>query len=341
MTVPPEPSQTARPIAPTAAAIREQIPLTGAQHTIAAGDYQARVTELGGGLRELSYRGQPLIVSYQPDELPPAGAGQLLVPWPNRVDGGRYEFGGSSYQLDLSEPARGNAIHGLTRWANWEPAAEDPRASAAPSRAAKGADRVTLAHVLHGRVGYPFCLQLGVSYRLEASSGLHVTVSAWNVGSQPAPYGTGSHPYLIAGEAVVDDCELQVEATQWVPADDRGIPTGPPRDVAGSPFDFQAPRRLAGTQLDHALTGLRRDEAGLAWAQLSGSAIKLGLWAGPGYDWLQVFTGDALAPQMRRKALAIEPMTCPANAFNSEDGLLTLAPGDSVAHTWGIAVLQP
>ena len=341
MTAPRQPSQTARPIAPTASATREQIPLTGAQHTVSAGDYQAQVTELGGGLRELTYRGQPLIVSYQPDELPPAGAGQLLAPWPNRVDGGRYEFGGSSYQLDLSEPARGNAIHGLTRWANWELAAEDAGASAAPSRAGKVADRVTLVHVLHGRVGYPFCLQLDVSYRLEASSGLHVTVSAWNVGSRPAPYGTGSHPYLIAGEAAVDDCELQAEATQWVPADDRGIPSGPPRDVAGSPFDFRAPRRLADTQLDHALTGLRRDEAGLAWAQLSGSAIKLGLWAGPGYDWLQVFTGDALAPQMRRKALAIEPMTCPANAFNSGDGLLTLAPGDSVTHTWGIAVLQP
>jgi aldose 1-epimerase len=318
------------------------MPLTGAQHTISAGDYRARVTELGGGLRELTYRGKPLIISYQPDELPPAGAGQLLAPWPNRIDGGRYEFGGSAHQLDLSEPAHGNAIHGLTRWANWDPAAEDPAASAAaPAAATTRPDRVTLAHVLHGRTGYPFCLQFGVSYRLEASSGLHVTVSAWNVGSRPAPYGTGSHPYLIAGEAVVDDCELQVEATQWVRADDRGIPSGRPQDLAGTPFDFRASRRLGGTQLDHALTGLSRDEAGLAWAQLSGSRIKLGLWAGPGYDWLQVFTGDALAPQIRRKALAIEPMTCPANAFNSGDGLLTLAPGDSVTHTWGIAVLQP
>jgi aldose 1-epimerase len=342
MTAPHKTRQASRPIAPTASATGEVTPLTGAQHTISAGDYRARVTELGGGLRELSYRGKPLIISYQPDELPPAGAGQLLAPWPNRIDGGRYEFGGSAYQLDLSEPARGNAIHGLTRWANWDPATEDPAASAAaPAAATTRADRVTLAHVLHGRSGYPFCLQLGVSYRLEASSGLHVTVSAWNVGSRPAPYGTGSHPYLIAGQAVVDDCELQVEATQWVRADDRGIPSGRPQDVAGTPFDFRESRRLGDTQLDHALTGLSRDEAGLAWAQLSGSRIKLGLWAGPGYDWLQVFTGDALAPQMRRKALAIEPMTCPANAFNSGDGLLTLAPGDSVTHTWGIAVLQP
>jgi aldose 1-epimerase len=100
-------------------------------------------------------------------------------------------------------------------------------------------------------------------------------------------------------------------------------------------------RSIGDAQLDHALTGLRRDEAGLAWAQLAGGDLKLGLWAGPGYDWLQVFTGDALAPELRRRALAVEPMTCPANAFVSGNGLLSLAPGDSVTHTWGIAVLQP
>ena len=94
-------------------------PRTGTQHDIAAGDYRATITELGAGLRQLSYRDQPVISGYAADEVPPAGAGQLLIPWPNRVDHGRYPFGGSAYQLDLSEPAHGNAIHGLTRFANW------------------------------------------------------------------------------------------------------------------------------------------------------------------------------------------------------------------------------
>src|SRR5215475_862123 len=244
-------------------------PLTGAQFTITAGAYRATVTELGGGLRELSYRDQPLITGYEPDELPPAGAGQLLAPWPNRIDGGRYDFDGASYQLELSEAARGNAIHGLTRWANWEPAPE-----LAAERGRKGAaDQITLGHLLHGRTGYPFCLQLAVSYRLEASSGLHVTVSAWNVGSRAAPYGTGCHPYLTVGEPLVDDCELQVEAAHWLPTDDRGIPSGPPKPVAGTPFDFGVARPISDAKLDHALTGLRRDEAGLAWAQLAGGGV--------------------------------------------------------------------
>src|SRR6266516_3945170 len=116
--------------------------LTGVQYEIEAGQYRATVTELGAGLRELVFRGAPLITGYEADQLPPAGAGQLLAPWPNRIDGGRYEFGGASLQLELSEAARGNAIHGLTRWANWEPAAsavtQDPGAPAV----------VTLSHVL-------------------------------------------------------------------------------------------------------------------------------------------------------------------------------------------------
>ena len=101
------------------------VPLTGRQYELAAGDYRATVTALGAGLRRLSYRGQDLITSYDADEVPPAGAGELLAPWPNRVDRGRYSFGGADYQLDLSEPANGNAIHGLTRWAGWQAEVSD------------------------------------------------------------------------------------------------------------------------------------------------------------------------------------------------------------------------
>lgn len=302
------------------------VPLTGAQYEIQAGDYRAWVTELGAGLRLLSHDGKALITGFEPDELPPHSAGQLLSPWPNRIDGGKYEFGGRTHQLELSEAARGNAIHGLTRWANWQPAAHT-------------SDEITLKHLLLGRPGYPFCLELSVSYGLDAADGLQVRVTAANVGQQPAPYGTGCHPYLTTGAALINDCELELPASQWLPADERGIPAGPPKDVTGSAFDFRARQPIAGAKLDHALTGLSRDGAGRAWARLADDRVELGLWAGPGYDWLQVFTGDALEPEHRRRALAVEPMSCPPNAFVSGNDLLTLAPADSVTHTWGIAVL--
>jgi aldose 1-epimerase len=303
------------------------IPLTGAQYDIRAGDYEATVTELGAGIRRLHHRDQSVLTGYEPDELPPAAAGQLLAPWPNRIDHGKYTFGGARFQLDLSEPAHGNAIHGLTRWAGWQATSQSD-------------DAVTLRHVLHGRPGYPFCLELDASYRLNAETGLQVSITARNAGSRPAPYGTGSHPYLTAGAPAIDECELELPAGQWLPADDRGIPHGAPQDVSGTPYDFREPRLIGGTSVDHSLTGLTRDPAGRAWARLACRDAQVAFWAGPGYDWLQVFSGDGLDPAHRRRALAIEPMTCPPNAFASGTGLLTLEPGQSVTHSWGVQLIR-
>jgi aldose 1-epimerase len=298
-------------------------PLTGAQYQIAAGGYLAVVTELGAGLRELRHRDRPLVTGYQADELPPGAAGQMLLPWPNRIDGGRYRMAGADYQLDLSEPVAGNAIHGLTRWSAWSLARHD-------------ADAVVLRLALLGRTGYPFCLDLEVAYELSGEAGLTVSVTARNAGTRPAPYGTGSHPYLTAGAAAVDGCELTLPVSQWLPADQRGIPSGPPSDVTGTQFDFRAARPVGAVALDHAFTGLERDEAGLAWARLTSDGAGAALWAGPGYQWLQAFTGDTLGPAHRRRAVAIEPMTCPPNAFVTGTDLITLEPGDTVTHRWGI-----
>jgi aldose 1-epimerase len=305
-------------------------PPTGQQYQIAAGQYRATVTELGAGLRELLFGDRPVIAGYQADELPPGGAGQLLAPWPNRIDGGRYTFGGAEYQLALTEPALGNAIHGLTRWTAWTPVWRDARA-------------VLLRCARHGQAGYPFCLEIDAEYRLEPATGLHVAITATNRGSRAAPYGTGSHPYLTAGSPVVDGCELTVPAASWLPTDDRGIPSGPPAAVDGTPYDFRKPRPIGAARLDHALTGLDRDGDGRAWAHLAAqdrAGAAVGLWAGTGYRWLQVFTGDTLGPDRRRTAVAIEPMTCPPNAFVTADDLLVLQPGQTVTHTWGIQLLD-
>jgi aldose 1-epimerase len=182
-------------------------------------------------------------------------------------------------------------------------------------------------------------VEIDAEYRLDPGTGLQVTVTARNRGSHAAPYGTGSHPYLTVRTASVDGCELTLPAGSWLPMDDRGIPSGPPEPVDGTAYDFRQPRVIGTTRLDHALTGLSRDGDGRAWSYLAaggGNGPRAGLWAGEGYNWLQVFTGDPLGPDRRRKAVAIEPMTCPPNAFVTADDLLVLEPGERVTHSWGI-----
>src|SRR4051812_40217615 len=172
--------------------------LSGYQYEIAAGPYAAVVTEQGGSLRALSRDGRPLILSHDADELPPAASGQLLAPWPNRIDRGRYAFGGETYELPINERERDNAIHGLVREEPWAVAEHEPH-------------RVRLTYRLLGRTGYPFRLDLTVEYALDAEEGLTVRLSARNAGSRPAPYGHGTPPYLTLGRPL-DECALTVPA---------------------------------------------------------------------------------------------------------------------------------
>jgi aldose 1-epimerase len=303
--------------------IRMTIPLTGTQYEIEAGDYRATVTELGAGLRGLRFGETQLITAFGADELPPDGMGQLLTPWPNRIDGGRYTFGGAEYHLALTEPARDNAIHGLTRWVPW-------------ARTTHDRDEVTLRCLPLGHQGYPFGVQVDATYRVAAESGLHVTVTATNKGSRPAPWGLGTHPYLSAGTRTIDECELELPADRWLPVDDRLIPSGPAQDVTGTGYDLRTARKLTGIKLDTAFTGLRRDADGLAWVRLTGPELTTAMWMDAANPWLQVFTSDPLVEARRRVAVAVEPMTCPPNAFVSGEDLIVLQPKESVTVRWGV-----
>lgn len=185
---------------------------SGRQVEIAVGEQCAWVVEVGGGLRAYSARGREMLDGYASDEMCSSARGQCLVPWPNRIRDGRYEFAGMPQQLPLTEPERQNAIHGLTRWANW-------------TIAERAADGVTMEHLLHPQPGYPHTLRLAVEYRLD-SDGLTVRTTATNVGASACPYGAGAHPYLTVGTPTVDSVVLQAPGRTRLTSDERGIPIG-------------------------------------------------------------------------------------------------------------------
>ncbi|MFF7442733.1 gluconokinase, GntK/IdnK-type [Streptomyces sp. NPDC008122] len=297
---------------------------TGASWRLARGDQSAVVVQLGGALRDYVVGGRPLLDGFSTGSAITGGRGQLLVPWPNRVGDGRYRFDGRSLQLPLTEVEKGNAIHGLLRWALWKPLAHTD-------------DSVVLGTTLCPQPGYPFLLDVRVEYRL-GPDGLSTAVHATNAGTEPAPYGVGQHPYLTTGTDLVDSTVLTVPARYLLRTDDRGLPVGR-EPVDGTPYDFRTARPIGDLRLDTAFTGLDRLPDGRAIVRLAHPSGRHGvdLWLGEGTRYVQVYTGDTLAESERRRGVAVEAMSCPPDAFRSGTDLTVLPPGATHVLRWGLS----
>ncbi|MTV26710.1 aldose 1-epimerase family protein [Nitriliruptoraceae bacterium ZYF776] len=298
----------------------------GAEHELRSGPYRASVTEVGAGVRSLTADGRDLVVPYAAGAVRPLARGSLLIPWPNRIADGRYRFDDVAHQLPLNEPDRRCALHGLLL----DVRSETVRASA---------DEVVLTHRLVPRPGYPFDLEVQVHYRLD-DDGLHTQVRARNVGTARAPYGVGPHPYLRGGRGRVDDWSVQVPAGTIIEVDERLLPEATVA-AAGHALDLRDRRTLAGLEIDHCYGALeaRTDghvEVSVLDADGVGATCR---WDPAVLPWVQVHTADRPEPDAHRVGLAIEPMTCPPDAFNSGVDLAVLEPGEEHTATWTIAAV--
>lgn len=301
----------------------------GEEYHLEHGDYAAVVCAVGAGLRALWYAGRDLVRPYEARAVRPKSSGALLVPWPNRVVDGVYTFDGSTYQLDLSEPTRHHAIHGLVRWERFLPVSRDDAS-------------VLLRHDLVPRPGYPFPLQVEARYALT-DDGLTVTVSVTNQGERALPYGLGSHPYLVGGPGTVDDWTVHLPAGEVLEVTpDRLVPVAL-RPVSETDLDFSSPRRVSGALVDHAYTALRPDGDGLVRARVTGPA-GTGTeceWDPAVLPWAQLHTADVPgSPDLDRTGMAVEPMSCPPDAFSSGTDLVVLGPGERHAASWTLRALQ-
>ena len=304
-------------------------PLSGTQYELNHGDYSAAIASVGASLRSLTYRGRDLVVPFDADAVRPAFRGAALAPWPNRIAGGAYTFDGVLQQVALTEPERGNALHGLASWLDFGAIEQTP-------------SRVTLAATIVPQVGYPHRIDLEVVYELR-DGGLYSSVTGVNSGSDAAPWGAAPHPYLVAGPGHVDDWTLLLPADEVLEVtDDTLLPVGLASvgEANGGAWDFRETRPIGDVFIDHAFTGLARDAAGEASVEVrsaDGSGVAM-TW-GAACKWVQVHTADRPAPEPTRIGLAVEPMTCPPDAFNSGTDLVVLQPGDSHTAGWTISAL--
>ncbi|MBT0995445.1 aldose 1-epimerase family protein [Cellulomonas sp. DKR-3] len=293
---------------------------SGTQHTLRHGDQVAVIAAVGASLREYRVGDRDVVLPFDQHQIAPAFSGAVLAPWPNRLANGAYGYRGAAYQVAITEADRQTALHGLVAYVPFALGSHDEAS-------------LTLTTTIVPIPGYPWPLRLDVTYTLS-DEGLEVRTVATNLGTSDAPYGLGFHPWLSPGAAAVDECTLQLGAQRHVVVDARLLPTGD--EALVGKYDLREPTLLAGIALDDAWLAPTRDEAGLTWARLaSPDGHTVALWADETFPAWQVCTGNGIEG-IERRGVAVEPMTCIADAFRTGDLLVELAPGASHDSRWGL-----
>lgn len=299
--------------------------------TITADGYSAEIALRGGQLLSLTSGGADLVVPAA--QARGAFAGAVLAPWPNRIAQATYVHDETEYLLEANEEETGAAMHGLLY--DLDLTVQFQRAS-----------EVHLVGTIQPTEGYPFPVDVVLVYRVGAEVGLSATLMARytpendddaeadsfeRASAAPAPFGAGFHPYLTAGGAALKDCRLRLPAQTVARTDSSGEVVG--RDAVAGDLDLTRGPLLVGRSIDHAYTGLPEE----GWTAE--------LWHGPsGFmvrmiadtPWAQVYTGELID----RAGVAVEPMTCPPNAFNSGEDVVYLAPGQWFRTGFSLEAMQ-
>ncbi|WP_223624609.1 aldose 1-epimerase family protein [Microbacterium sp. EST19A] len=291
---------------------------TGTQVHLRSGDATAQIAQVGASLRSLRIGDVDLVPTYPLDIPTPSCSGVVLAPWPNRVRDGLWDDDGTARQLAITEPKFTNASHGLLRFVAYEIDQTDAAA--------------TLSATIVPQTGYPYLIETSVTYLLT-DTGIDVVHVLTNRSAEPAPVALGTHPFVTIGDVDPHELVLRVPAATMFDTDERMLPTGTrPADAA-----LRDGIRLGDASLDTGFTDLVRDDDGLVRHTLTApDGRRLTVWQGEGFDFVQVFTTDKYPGQ--QLALAIEPMTAPADALNSGRGIRRLAPDESWTLRWGISL---
>ncbi len=306
--------------------------------TLAHGDLRLRVAALGASLRglwqvEADGNRTDIITGYEGAKNKAGGQGDVLIPFPGRVRDGKYTFENKPYQMAQNDKESSGAIHGFVRHQQWEVEAQSEH-------------DITYATAMNSgdHPGYPFALRVRVTYALQAA-GMMCQFDIANVGQEDAPVAAGFHPYFTVGSEHIDADSLTLPFEDTLEFANL-LPTGKVLPVENTPFDFRQPRVIGDTVFNTCYLNPRRDEDGLLRVRLAGAnsvGAKSGravmIWMDKAFDYVVVYSGDPLPDTHRRRALAIEPMTCGTDAFNRPEwGLVTLKPNETFKGAWGVGL---
>lgn len=309
-------------------------PRTGKQFSISHGNYHAVITEFGATLRKLTYQDTDIIVPFDADSIVTCCQGQLLIPFPNRLESGEYTFEGKTYQLPIDEHDRNNAIHGYGKRAFWNLVTLEE-------------DSVALSWRTPNMEGYPFDICVTATYRLS-DDGLHLTISSFNNSESNAPWALAIHPWLANGLNGYGDeidghnakCSLTVPGRTHVVANENLIPTGT-EPVDGTKYDLREDTLLTEQPFDDAWTDLEHAEDGTVTAvftRADGKKVRVG--GDETITSFQVCTGTGFPAESHPAGVAVEPQTAYANAFKTGKDLIVIKPGETSSTSLFIGALD-
>ena len=268
----------------------------------------------------------------------PSSRFAIMVPFANRIADARYTFDGQSHDLQPGvEGAQRASRHGFVRGVDFDVAIQHVDGDGAHITF------VTSAIRPGAFAGYPFAIDLAVTYTLDAR-GLSVLASMRNVGDTAAPCFFGWHPYFRIGDSAVDTWELRIPATTLVRTDADFIPLPgaaayQPLDDAPPALDFRRAKAIGSVEINHGYAHLQLDADGRARTRLRDPASGLGvaLWQERGV--LLAFTADTVTRDVRR-SVALEPMESMSDAFNRADcaGAIRLEPGAERLFRCGVEI---
>jgi aldose 1-epimerase len=289
---------------------------------------EVTIAQVAAALRGFSVDGVDVVQRYAENAIPPLGAGIVMVPWPNRVDHGRWPNHGVIEQLDISQVAQDHALHGLLK-------------NTAYTVVARSAASITLSASIYAPPGYPFVVATSVRYTIT-DEGLEVEHRLRNHSATAAPVAVGTHGYYKIGGVRTEDLVITSSARTVYVDDERQVPVS--RTSASGDFDLRAGRRVGDLVVDHCFTNFSLTDGRHTTTLSASDGRRVEVWSDQNFAYQVLLTTRQFTAESGRPtfAVAIEPQTAAVDAFNNREGLHELQPDEEWVVRWGVTpVLRP
>ena len=284
----------------------------------------AIISPVGASLMSLTLAGNKVIEEVSAGR-PELYAGVVMAPWSGRIADGKWiDAKGAERSLEVNEPARNNALHGLV----FDKVFEVKKSTTSS---------VELFIEIAPTDGYPHALRLAVSYELEDGE-LFASFAVRNFSETNAPFSIGFHPYISASWA---DGPLQLQSTAQsvLELNENMIAMGK-NSVSTAGKDLRSGKALSDVKLDDDFTDLNFSNGIASTKLLTQDGSGCEIWQEDIFQHTVIYTPENFPTESCSiQAIAIEPSTSAVNAFNTKQDLLVLSPGETRSGSWGIRLI--